>query len=145
MPPELQHFIDAAGITNDMPYSTKKRELDKYEEGLIKLGYERILKVCEKNDIVPIWLFVPRTLGHLSDVEGKVENEEEFRHWASIGREMGFEHMWSLIGAFDEFEDVSEIQLAEWDTHPNVKGHELLGDKFYDVLLEHVELIDGVE
>ncbi len=54
---------------------------------------------------------------------------------------MGFEEIWSLVGAFDEFDEVIKIQLAEWDTHPNVKGHKLLGDKLFDVLLEHEEVL----
>ena len=137
LPPELQHFIDESGITSDMPFSTKKRELDKYEDDLVRLGYERLLKVCEENGILPVWLFVPRTLGHLADIEGRVENEEEFKRWSAIAEEMGFDHRWSLEGAFDAYEDVSEIQLAEWDTHPNVLGHELLGEKFYEVMIEN--------
>jgi hypothetical protein len=139
LPADLQHLITAAGLHSDMPYSEQKRLLDAYQDDLVRLGYERVLKVCEENDILPVWLFVPRTIGHVADLEGQVENVTEFEHWSAIGRDTGFEHLWSLVGAFDGFENVSKIQLAEWDTHPNVKGHKLLGDRFYDVLMQHQE------
>lgn len=141
LPPELQQFIDKAGVTKDMAYSEQKRRLDEYQDDLVRLGYQRVLKVCADNDILPVWLFVPRTIGHIAELDEPVENISEYEHWASIAREMGFEEIWSLVGAFDEFDEVIKIQLAEWDTHPNVEGHKLLGDKFFDVLMEHGEVL----
>ncbi len=139
--PELQAIIDAAGIDKDMPYSDQKRRLDEHEELLVRWGYEHVLKVCEEKGIEPTWLFVPRTTDHLPDLEGNKMNDTEFERWSAVARDMGFETLWTLSGAFDAFEDVSEVQLAEWDTHPNILGHKLLGEKMYDVLMSRPELL----
>ena len=139
LPPELQRFIDLAGLKPDMPFSEMKRNLEPYEQEIVELGYERLLSVCRDRGIVPVWLFVPRTMGHLRGPEGGIENEEEYRRWVRVAEEMGFELRWSLAGVFDRFEDPGDIQLAEWDTHPNDAGHRLLGDAFYDALVEYLE------
>ena len=139
LPPELQRFIDLAGLKPDMPFSEMKRNLESYEQEIVELGYERLLSVCRDRGIVPVWLFVPRTMGHLRGPEGGIENEEEYRRWVLVAEEMGFELRWSLAGVFDRFEDPGHIQLAEWDTHPNDEGHRLLGDAFYDALVEYLE------
>ena len=139
--PELQQFLDTAGVTSEMEYSEQKRLLDELEQDIVRWGYQRLLAQYNKHGIVPIWLFVPRTMGHLTDLEGRMENTLEFDKWSTIAREEGFEHTWSLIGAFDEYEEVLDIQLAEWDTHPNKKGHQLLGEKLFEVI-ERSEIFD---
>ncbi|MFK7847940.1 MAG: hypothetical protein AB8G77_21820 [Rhodothermales bacterium] len=144
-PPELQQIIDKAGIDKDMPYSDQKRRLDEYEEEFVRWGYERVLKVCEEEGILPIWIYIPRTMDHLDNGEGSNMNEDEYKRWAEVATEMGFKEQWSLIGAFNEYEEVSEIQLAEWDTHPNILGHELLGDMMYEALVARQDVLETAE
>ena len=88
-------------------------------------------------------MFVPRTMGHQTDLEGITENESEFKRWSSIAEETGFEHRWNLSGTFDDYEEVLQIQLAEWDTHPNAVGHDLLGQKFYEVMVQNMNVLES--
>ena len=140
-PPELQAIIDKADINKDMPYSDQKRRLDAFEEEFVRWGYERVLKVCEEEGILPVWLFVPRTMDHLEDLDGASMNKTEYARWSAVAADMGFGEIWTLEGAFDAYEEVAEIQLAEWDTHPNVAGHKLLGDKMYEVITARPDIL----
>ncbi|MEZ4701202.1 MAG: hypothetical protein R2834_12770 [Rhodothermales bacterium] len=138
LPPDLQKFIDDAGVTRDMVHSEQQRRLDPLEDALVRWGYDRILASFREQGTTPVWLFIPRTLGHREN--GK-ENKEEYQRWSQIARDAGFEHMWSLIGVFDEYTDESQIQLAPWDTHPNALGHKLLGQRFFEELKAHPEVL----
>ena len=140
--PELQQFVDQAGVVRDMEYAEQKRRLDELEEAIVRWGYDRLIKAYNDQGITPIWMFVPRTMGHQTDLEGNKENDTEYMRWSAIARETGFEHRWNLSGAFDDYDELLQIQLAEWDTHPNTKGHHLLADKFFDVLMENVNVWD---
>ncbi|MDZ4701006.1 MAG: hypothetical protein SH809_14960 [Rhodothermales bacterium] len=138
LPADLQKFVDDAGVTRDMVHSEQQRRLDPLEDALVRWGYDRLLASFEAQGVTPVWLFIPRTLGHR---EGGKENTEEFQRWSTIAQDAGFEHVWSLVGVFDEYTDESQIQLAEWDTHPNALGHNLLGQRFAEVLMAHPEML----
>ena len=142
LPEHLQAFLDRAGVTKDMEYAEQKRRLDELEEDIVRWGYDRMLKAYEAQGITPIWMFVPRTMGHQTDLEGVTENTSEFTRWSAIAEEAGFEHRWNLSGTFDAYEELLQIQLAEWDTHPNALGHDLLGQQFYDVMVQHMDVIE---
>lgn len=144
-PPDVQAIIDKAGISKDMPYSEQKRRLDEYERDLVRWGYERVMAVCREEGIKPIWLFVPRTVGHVFEEAGVKENDAEFENWGKLATETGFEERWTLSGSMDEYTDVADIQLAEWDTHPNILGHELLGEKMYEVITARPDLLKPAE
>ena len=139
--PEIQAIIEKSGIEKGMPYSDQKRRLDEFEEELVRWGYENVLRICKEEGILPIWLFVPRTTDHIPDLEGNTMNVTESARWSEVARDMGFTEIWSLNGAFDEYTEVSEIQLAEWDTHPNILGHELLGDKMFDAITARPDVL----
>ena len=143
LPPHLQDFLDRAGVVRDMEYAEQKRLLDELEEDIVRWGYDRMLKAYQEQGITPIWMFVPRTMGHQTDLEGVTENESESTRWSAIAKEAGFVHRWNLSGAFDEYEELLQIQLAEWDTHPNALGHDLLGQRFYEVMLQNMDVLES--
>jgi hypothetical protein len=142
LPPDLLAFVNEAGVSRDMVHSEQQRRLDPFEDRLVRWGYDRLLASFREQGITPIWLFVPRTLGHR---EGGKENREEFDRWSALAREAGFEHRWSLVGVFDGYVDESQVQLAAWDTHPNALGHRLLGERLFEVIREHPEMLDTAD
>ena len=137
LPESIQEYIERAGITPLMAHSEQKRRLLTYEDTLVRWSYDTLIEGYVSQEITPIWLFVPRTLGHLRRVDGFSENETEFARWSTIAQTAGFEHVWSLAGAFDAYEDERTLRVAEWDTHPNVEGHRLLGNRLYQKIMEH--------
>ncbi|MBX2822909.1 MAG: hypothetical protein KTR29_24635 [Rhodothermaceae bacterium] len=142
LPDYLQGFLDRAGVQRDMEYAEQKRRLDELEEDIVRWGYTRMLKAYEEQGVLPIWVFVPRTMGHQFATDGVAENVSEFKRWSAIAEETGFEHLWNLSGTFDEYEEVLQIQLAEWDTHPNALGHDLLGQRFFEVVVENIHVLE---
>ena len=133
--PSLQAIVDDAGIKPGMVYSEMKRLLDPYQDAMVRWGYERIIAVCEAQDITPVFVFVPRT--HGAEIG---ENEEEFARFGAIAEEFGFEYLLDLTGAYGDHEPAT-LQLAEWDTHPNKLGHKLIANKLYEVLQDYPELL----
>ena len=49
-----------------------------------------------------------------------------------LAQDAGF-IVWSLRDAYRPY-DKADIRLAEWDEHPNSKGHELLAAGLYDLM-----------
>ena len=58
--------------------------------------------------------------------------EGEIDYLTNMAMESGFTHTIDLHTVYDKI-DIESILLAPWDYHPNVKGHQLISNHFYDV------------
>ena len=56
-----------------------------------------------------------------------------------IAEEAGFLVI-DMVHVYDHLENRSEVWLAEWDRHPNVKGHELIADMLYAGIMREMGL-----
>ena len=55
----------------------------------------------------------------------------------TLAREAGFLVL-DIADAYDGVEDIDgELFLAPWDEHPSVYGHQLLGNRLYEMLVEN--------
>ena len=55
----------------------------------------------------------------------------------TLAREAGFIVL-DIKDAYDDVEDIDgELFLRPWDEHPSVYGHQLLGNRLYELLVEN--------
>ena len=64
----------------------------------------------------------------------QADTEEADTH-LQLAEEAGF----TVLDLSDVFagQAAEDIRLAEWDFHPNAKGHQLIADRLYQELFEH--------
>ena len=103
-----------------------EQQLRPFEKDALSWVYRRIVDVCKEHGIMPVWVFVP--------LVGEDTNTPEVDALHRMAEEAGFV-TWSLRDIYEPFEK-AEICLAEWDEHPNRKGHELIAAGLYRLLLE---------
>ena len=109
------------------PESIATRRLLPFANEILSRTFETIVANCRKKDILPILVFMP--------VVGESGFEHETPAILRIANEAGF-LVWDLGDVFKGYPD-SAIWLAEWDTHPNTKGHQLVADHLYDLFAKN--------
>lgn len=119
----LVNLLDSAGIDYDTPPEIVKQRIAPFTFDIVQWGYSTVVDTCRAKGIIPVWVFMP-TL----DPEGS-RNAEEDEKLRSLAETNGFLIM-DLSKAF-EGHDLSTLQLAEFDRHPNAKAHQLLANELY--------------
>jgi hypothetical protein len=82
---------------------------------------------------VPVLIFLPQVRGGTW--------QEETPETLQIAKEAGFIVI-DLSDVFDG-EDLESIRLAEWDDHPNAKGHRLVADRLYQAIVQRPDILFG--
>jgi lysophospholipase L1-like esterase len=57
-----------------------------------------------------------------------------------LARDAGFEVI-TLFGIYDD-QDIFDIRIADWDYHPNAKGHEVIAERLFEELAKRPELFE---
>ncbi len=122
--PDIELELQAAGIKNGMPASVIERQLRPIAERLLALVYARIAAAARDQGAVPVWVFLP--------IAYQDPSAAELARRMHMMREAGLVAL-SLAGAFDG-RTPHEVQVSDWDTHPNALGHRLLAQRLGDEL-----------
>jgi lysophospholipase L1-like esterase len=122
----VKRIVADAGINGLMPEQAALRRLQPFRWDLIESAYARFAAVARDNGAVPAWFLLPRLLHQSEHKRQAVANLNRY------ARDAGF----IILDVSDVFKnhDPDRLALAPWDTHPNVKGHELLADALYRAL-----------
>jgi len=126
LPLFLDDLRQRSGIQPGMDFSEYRRLLAPFGDEILGWGYRQIVEKSRAMGATPLWAFVPRT-----DGIRRGEDPEQIR---ALAREAGFVVL-DLEGAYLET-DPRLLSVAPWDAHPNPRGHQLLADRLYQVLLE---------
>lgn len=122
--PYLKQVKERAGVNQTQSELEIKERLRPYANEMVQWCYDTIAKMCKKQNIEPVWFFVPTTNGKIT--------EASFNHQLVMAKQAGFT-CYSLAEAFTGYSP-KEIQVSEADSHPNCLGHHLLAQKFSDIL-----------
>ena len=132
--PELGAIAAAAGLESKMPQEEASRRLTPHREELLAWLYEHIVETCRAKGASPVWVFVPQTY------QGSWEAETAPA--LTLAKEKGFVLQIDLGDVFNGL-DPAEHQLAEWDSHPNARGHAVIAGRLYSAIREN-EVILGL-
>jgi len=123
----LAAIVARAGLTKDMDEATALKHLGPYRGELLAWTYGRIVETVRASGAVPVFVFLPQVRGG--------SWQEETPETLTIARAAGF----TVIDLSDIYEgqDIETIRLAEWDDHPNAKGHRLVADRLFAAITTH--------
>jgi hypothetical protein len=107
-----------------MSQSEAERRLKPFGPELVGWTYSRVVTLARERGIVPIWIFLPA-------LETPVLPEERAKLF-NLAEDAGF----VIVDLSDVYQnqDISSIIVAEWDKHPNAKGHALIAEHLYQAL-----------
>jgi D-alanyl-lipoteichoic acid acyltransferase DltB (MBOAT superfamily) len=122
--PGLAAIATKAGLAADMDEATALRRLEPFQSDVLSAVYRRIAETSRARGIVPVWIFLPQI--------SRGAWEEETAPTLRLAEDAGF----VIVNLDDVFrgEDIAAIRLAEWDEHPNARGHNLVGERLYQLL-----------
>jgi hypothetical protein len=123
----LREISDKAGVPPGTPQSIASRRLMPFRDELLAWTYQYIVERSRHLNIVPVLIFLPQ----VSDGSWKDETPAILR----IAKEAGFKVL-DLSDVYST-EDINSVRVAEWDNHPNRKGHELVATRLYALMNEN--------
>jgi len=129
----VQEILDRAGVETGMARDVVEQRLAPYQEELIRKSYGEMAEAARAHGIMPVWLYLP-----WANERGMSESAVALERYA---QEAGFVVL-RLSGAYEGYEP-QEVQVAEWDRHPNALGHRLLAETLYREVYDRQETIFG--
>jgi hypothetical protein len=127
----LRETLRAAGVERDTAASVAKRLLSPHGPALLEWVYTRIVEQTRARGAVPVWIYLPR----ISERVSQESVDAVFR----AAERSGFV-MLSLADLYDGA-DVDALRVAEWDHHPNARGHQMIAERIHQMLLAQTERI----
>jgi hypothetical protein len=124
--PYLVETVKKAELRSDQEEEEMLRRLAPFENELIAWLYREISDACRRQAILPVWIFLPH---HQLD-----RWQQDKAGMRKLAEEAGFQTL-DLSSVFEN-RDFSSFRLADWDNHPNAKGHELIASHLYKILQE---------
>lgn len=120
----LRNIVAKAELTQTMDETTALKQINPYRKELLTWTYRRIVEQSRQHGAVPVLVFLPQVR------EGSWQ--EETAETLRIAEDAGF----IIIDLSEVYrgQDIAAIRLAEWDDHPNVRGHALIADRLYGEL-----------
>lgn len=129
--PYLVEIGKKAGVDTTMTQVEAERRLTPYERDIVTWTYRQVVEVAEQNGVLPIWVFMPTLEASFAP--------ELAADLKQIAKDAGFVTI-DLSTIFDD-QDVTTLIVAEWDKHPNAKGHQLIANRLYQALLNNSQTI----
>ncbi len=126
----LTEELKKAGIFDTPKEKVTPLMLRPYGDEIIRWVYQRIISICQQNDMLPVWVVIPSIPG--------MDQSKSSDHFAELAREAGFIVI-NLAHIYDGLHIKSYI-VAEWDYHPNKKGHALIANRLYQAMRQDPRL-----
>ncbi|MGH9464589.1 MAG: hypothetical protein ACRD0X_03015 [Thermoanaerobaculia bacterium] len=128
--PHLDEIVRQLGLRPETARFVAISRLEGRSEELLAWVYRRFVATCRARGIEPVWIFLPTLefYGQRGEVEG-------LRRLAAAA---DFETI-DLSGLW-EGQDPAAIRIAEWDYHPNAKGHRSIAERLVAELRARPEL-----
>jgi hypothetical protein len=120
----LADLAKRAGVEQGMTQAEGERRLKPYGEELVRWTYRQSVSIAQENGMQAIWVLFPT-----------LETEKSPEIIAKLVRQ-AVDAGFVVIDLSDLYDgrDPSSLIVAEWDKHPNARGHQLLADHLYEGL-----------
>jgi hypothetical protein len=122
--PYLDELAARAGVTAGMTQAEGERLLKPYGDELLDWTYRQTTALARGNGLQPFWILFPTFETEKSpEIIAELKTKAEAAGFIVI----------DLSHLYDNREP-AELTVAEWDLHPNARGHQLLADELYNNL-----------
>ena len=120
----LREIISRAGVASGMSQAEANRRLTPFGKDILQYVYTYIANGARERNIQPVWVFLPQM--------ERGDWQDETESFVRIAEDAGF----VILRLDDVFEhvDLAQIWLADWDLHPNQRGHQLIADALFEQL-----------
>jgi D-alanyl-lipoteichoic acid acyltransferase DltB (MBOAT superfamily) len=122
---EVRRDIAAAGVTREMTHEEGARRLKPYTQSLALWAMKGIVQSAAATGAQAIYALVPTPNERFTKEDGALT--------ARLAQEAGFDVI-DLGDLYDNV-DAKSLWVAEWDRHPNQKGHQLIAERLFDSLM----------
>lgn len=122
--PMLYDLMDRHQLKRNTREAEFMRTLAGHQDDITHQGYSLLRHLAKERQILPVWLYVPT----LDDNEIPGEADRLQRQL----KDLGFQTL-RIDKAYQNI-NAEALKLAEWDTHPNTRGHQLLAKEWTRVL-----------
>ncbi|MDH3734596.1 MAG: hypothetical protein OEU54_13790, partial [Gemmatimonadota bacterium] len=129
--PFLRDIVEESGVIEGMGQDEASRLLAQYDDRLVAWAYETMLEAASARGIVPAWIFLPATESPAP--------ERFYAEQAPFLESLGYRTV-DLSRVF-RGPPIQELQVAPWDGHPNVRGHQIIADSLYRALTADPALV----
>jgi hypothetical protein len=120
----LDELAARAGVQADMTQAEGERLLKPFGPELVSWTYQQIVDIARENDLQPFWVIFPTfETAKEPDIVDELVTQAEAAGFIVI----------NLSHIYDG-QDPATLTVAEWDMHPNVRGHQLLAEELYNAL-----------
>lgn len=125
--PFLKKIVEISGIKPTMGNKQIKELLKPYIDCILQWAYIEIAKQCRAHHTKPIFVYLLTTEA--------IVDKEEFEMMNKFAKQSGY----ITLDLSDVYKSLPRktIQISEINTHPNVKGSQLIADDFYKEIILH--------
>ena len=123
--PYVEQKLREARLTPHMSQVRLRHRLVPIADDIVQWSFRQMVELCHQHGIQAVALVVPRT----DETKAGEELRAKYAAWAKAA---GFTVL-SLEGAYGTH-PLDSVSISRNDRHPNVLGHKLLADRFYDLL-----------
>jgi D-alanyl-lipoteichoic acid acyltransferase DltB (MBOAT superfamily) len=127
----LRTVVQKAGLEPGMDETVALKRLEAQRAEILTWVYRRIVDESRARGIVPVFVFLPQVY------EGAWQ--EETPETLRIAEAAGFVVI-DLANIYKN-EDIRALRVADWDNHPNARGHQLIAARLYDALRERQDVV----
>jgi hypothetical protein len=115
-----------AGIEKGMTQSEAEQRLKPFKDEIILWTFRKIVTSAKERGVFPLLVFMP-----ILELSRPAQGSQELMR---LAKEAGF----AVLDLSEMFEkqDTNALIVAEWDRHPNAKGHQLIADRLYQAILQ---------
>ncbi len=127
----LTDIIEHAGVKPGMGENQIKQLLNPYIDCILQWSYAEMASICKRNNSKIIWVCLLTT--------EETTNENEYSAMFKFAKQAGC----ITLDLKNVYKNIprSSIQISEINTHPNVLGHQLIANDFYQEILKHKQEI----
>jgi D-alanyl-lipoteichoic acid acyltransferase DltB (MBOAT superfamily) len=125
----LRDIVNKAGIEPSMDEATSLKRIHPFRGEILSWIYNRVAEQTRAKGALAVLVFLPQ----VREGTWQEETPETLRAAESAG--------FVVIDMANVYkgQDVATIRLAEWDDHPNRRGHELIASRLYDELQKRAQ------
>jgi D-alanyl-lipoteichoic acid acyltransferase DltB (MBOAT superfamily) len=125
--PYLREIARRAEIDQRTDETTALRRLEPFRGEMVSWLYAEMVRSARAHGAVPVLMFLPHIYPGIW--------QQEAAEVLDRARKAGFVVL-DLQGIYRGIEG-TDLRLAEWDAHPNVRGHQIIAAGLHDAIVRH--------
>lgn len=133
--PFIEEIVKKAGVTPEMDNAVLKIRLSAYGSELLGWSLKKFAETCRARGVKTAFIYMPE--------KGRVSfSDNDITELFTFAKEAGFDIIADYADAYKGYPD-KEIQVSDFDDHPNALAHHLLADRIYETIKSNDAQIGG--